>query len=193
MPGAEPRRPFRTRGTGAGPTQGSATPRPAPLPEPHADGHGRSRPGKSDEVPLDSLTPDLFARLTLALMRLHFQTFAAPDSQGWLTALRCATTHVGPRAAGPLCYDLVALVQVLRSTRQSMFRFNPDGCACCRVWLTPEERLLMEMLDHLRHGRTGRACTVAQLLCDGTPADDLIAMAEIYLRRHAPDPAPAPA
>jgi len=193
MPGAEPRRPFWVRGAGPRPTQGSATPRPGPPPEPQADGHGRTRPGKPDEVPLDSVAPDLFARLTLALLRLHFQTFAAPETQGWLTALRLATTNVGPRAAGPLCYDLIALVQVLRSTRQSMFRFNPEGCACCRVWLTPEERLLMQMLGHLRHGRTGRARTVAQLLCDGTPADDLIAMAEIYLRRHAPDPAPAPA
>jgi len=125
-------------------------------------------------------------------MHRHFQTFAAPDSQGWLTVLRRATTHVGPRAAGPLCYDLIALVQLLRAARRSMFRFNPEGCACCRVWLTPEERLLMEMLGHLRHGRTGRGRTVAQLLCDGTPVDDLIAMAETCLHRHAPIRHPHP-
>lgn len=193
MPGDEPRRPFWNRGAAPGPTRGSATPGPMPLQRPHRPGHGINRPGKHDEIPLESIAPDHFARLTLALLRWHFQTFATPDTQGWLTALRCATTHVGPREAGPLCYDLVAVLQVLRATRQSPLRFNPEGCVCCRVWLTPEERQIMDLLDHLRYGRTGRARTVAQLLCDGTPADDLIAMAEIYLRRHAPGPVPAPA
>jgi len=148
-------------------------------------------------VPVKALSPDPFAQLTLALMRLHFQTFAAPETQGWLMALRLATAHVGPRAAGPLCYDLVALVQALRSARMSPFAFNPEGCACCRVWLTPDERRLMDVLDSLRKGRTGRARAAVQMLCNGARGDDLIAMAELYLRRHAPEfthpvgPAPA--
>lgn len=184
MPGAEPRRPFWNRSA----RHGSAI----PQPEPGHPGHGPNRPGKPDEVRLDSLNPDLFARLTLALMRWHFQTFATPDSQGWLTALRLATTHVGPRNAGPLCYDLVALIQALRATRSSPFRFNPEDCGCCRVWLTPEERLLLEFIAALRQGRNGRAQTLVQMLCDGVPGDDLIAMAEIYIRRHAPQPAASP-
>lgn len=149
--------------------------------------HDHRRPGRPDEVHQDSLNLDPFARLTLALMRWHFQTFAAPETQGWLMALRCATTHVGPQAAGPLCYDIVALVQALRSARASCFRFNPEGCACCRVWLMPEERQLMELLDALRHGRTGRAQALVQMLCDGVPNEELIAVAQAYLNRHAPD------
>ncbi|MCC6001579.1 MAG: hypothetical protein JJU19_12045 [Pararhodobacter sp.] len=133
------------------------------------------------------MAPDPFSRLTLGLMRWHFQTFAAPDTQGWLMALRLATAHVGPRAAGALCYDVVALVQVLRSARASPFRFNPEGCALCRNWLTPDERRLLDLLDALRHGQTGRAKAVAQMLCDGVPSDDLLALGGIYLRRHAPD------
>jgi len=185
MSGADPRRPFWTRGPGRAPapSHGSA----APSPAPHHSSHGPSRPAKPGEVHLDSLRPDPFACVTLSMMRWHFQTFAVPDSQGWLTALRIATTHFGPRAAGAVCYDLVAFVQVLRATRQSMFRFNPEGCACCRVWLTPEERLLMDLVDALRRGQTGRARAVVQMLCDGAPGDDLIAVAEIYLRRQAPE------
>lgn len=188
MPGADPRRPVPNRGA----THGSATPQPGPRSDAHPASHGSGRTGKADEVALDSLNPDPFARLTLALMRLHFQTFAAPDTQGWLAALRLATTHVSPREAGPLCYDLVVLIQALRAARSSPFRFNPDGCACCRVWLTPEERLLMEVLAALRQGRRGRAQTLVQLLCDGAPNDDLVAMAEIYIRRHTPPPAVVP-
>jgi hypothetical protein len=191
MPGAESRRPFPNRRA----THGSAVPHPAPRTESDHASHRHSRPGKADEVALESLNPDLFARLTLALMRWYFQTFASPDTQGWLTALRCATAHVGPRQAGALCYDLVALIQALRAARSSPFRFNPEGCACCRVWLTPEERLLMEILSALREGRRGRAQTLVQLLCDGAPNDDLLAVAEIYIQRHAPrlaTPAAAP-
>lgn len=153
---------------------------------PRRNGHGATRPGRPAEVHVSTLAPDSFASMTLALMRWHFQTFAAPETQGWLMALRCATTHVGPRAAGPLCYDLVALVQALRSARSSPFNFNPEGCACCRVWLTPEERRLMELLEALRHNQTGRAKALVQMLCDGAPDADFLAIAEVYLRRHAP-------
>lgn len=190
MSGAEPHRPYRNPAKPQRPLQGGAAPKlqsEGQFPHPV---HGQCRPGRSDEVHLESLGADLFMQLTLALLRLHFQTFAAPETQGWLTALRCATTHVGPRAAGPLCYDLVALVQALRTARVSPVRFNPESCACCRVWLTPEERQLMELLAALRRGRIGRARALVQMLCDGAPSDDLIAMAGIYLRRHAPDVLP---
>lgn len=156
-----------------------------PARRPAAPGrHGAiNRPG---ERPLAELGLDPFADLTLALMRLHFQTFAEPASQGWLAALHLATARVGPRAAGGLCYDLVALVQALRTARSSVFRFNPQTCACCRVWVTPEERQVMELLAALRTGRAGSARTLVQILCDGNPNDDLLAMAELYLTRHAP-------
>ncbi|MFN6977169.1 MAG: hypothetical protein ACK4OP_03525 [Gemmobacter sp.] len=150
----------------------------------------RRRPGRPDEIALDSLMPDPFARLTLSLLRWHFQTFAAPASQGWLRALHCATLHAGPNAAGALCYDLVAVVQALRATRRSSFRFNPEGCACCRVWLTPDERRLVEMIGAVRAGRLGRAQALGQILCDGNPAENLIAMTEVYLNRHAPRASP---
>ena len=45
----------------------------------------------------------------------------------------------------------------------------------------------MQMIDALRHNQQGRARTLAQLLCDGTPDSHLLAVAETYLRHHAPD------
>ncbi len=188
MPGADPCRPGRHHLA----RHGSATP------QVDRRGQALSRPAKPGEVALESLNPDPFARLTLALLRLYFQTFAAPASQGWLAALRLATIHVGPRAAPALCYESVALVQALREARSSPFRFNPEGCACCRQWLTPEERLLLEFLAALRGRRRGRAQALVQLLCDGSPSDTLIAVAEIFLSHHAPEftttagPVPAP-
>ncbi|MGY6697697.1 MAG: hypothetical protein ACXIUW_16955 [Roseinatronobacter sp.] len=82
--------------------------------------------GSAHEVHLDSQNLDQFGRLTLALIRFNFQKFAAPETHGWLLALRCATAHVGPSAAGPLCYDIATLVQTLRSSRSTAFRFNSE-------------------------------------------------------------------
>lgn len=174
------------------PPMSGADPLPHPRPEQGAGGAGWAhralgqRPGRPDEVPVAALGLDPFARLTLALMRLHFQTFSDPESQSWLQALRLATAHVGAPRAGALCYDVVGLVQALRTARTSPFRFNPDGCACCRDWLTPEERHICELLEALRFGRMGRARTLVQLLCDGSPDEDLVAVAEMYLHHNAP-------
>ncbi|MGY6410131.1 MAG: hypothetical protein ACXIUV_03770 [Alkalilacustris sp.] len=165
-------------------TQGSARPRIVPPTPPHATPTRAGRPG---EVAVETLGLDPFAQLTLVLLRFHFQTFAQPDSQGWLTALRVATVHVGPRAAAPLCYDLVALVQALRHARHSCFNFNRPACGCCSCWLTVEERQLMQVLGAVRSGQKGAALTHALLLCEGNAAEDLVAMAEVYARRHAPD------
>lgn len=168
MHGADPRRPFR------------------PVYDPQT-GHGPTRDPRPGEVALQDMNLDPFARLTLVLCRWHFQTFASPESQGWLVALRCATAHVGPDAAGALCYDLLGVVQTLRSSRTTPIAFNTEGCPCCRDWLTPVERQIIQMIDALRHNQQGRARTLAQLLCDGTPDSHLLAVAETYLRRHAPD------
>ncbi|MGY6696524.1 MAG: hypothetical protein ACXIUW_10955 [Roseinatronobacter sp.] len=188
MSGVNPQRPSSRRQNAKGRSaQGSAAPQwPEARVAPHRHG-GATRAGQPDEVHLESLNLDPFDRLTLALMRFHFQTFAAPETHGWLLALRCATAHVGPRAAGPLCYDIVALVQTLRSSRSTAFRFNSEGCACCRVWLTPEERQMMELVQALRQRRTGRARAVVQMLCGGAHGEQLITAIEQYLHQHAPE------
>lgn len=190
MSGVNPqRRSWRRENAKGRAVQGSAAPQ---WPDARGAQHhhvGPTREGQPDEVHLDSLHLDPFGRLTLALMRFHFQTFAAPETHGWLLALRCATAHVGPRAAGPLCWDIVTLVQTLRSSRSTAFRFNSEGCACCRVWLTTEERQMMELVQALRQRRTGRARAVVQMLCEGAKGEQLIAATEYYLSRHAPETA----
>ena len=193
MSGVNPQRPsLRHKNAKRRGVQGSAAPHwPDARVAPHHHG-GATREGQPDEVHLDSLSLDPFGRLTLALMRFHFQTFAAPETHGWLLALRCATAHVGPRAAGPLCYDIVTLVQTLRSSRNTAFRFNSEGCACCRVWLTTEERQMMELVQALRQGRTGRVRAVVQMLCEGAQGEQLIAATEQYLHHHAPQPTSNP-
>lgn len=142
------------------------------------------RAGRPDEVHRESLALDGFARLVLSLMRWHFQTFAYPDSHGWLMALRTATAHVGPRRAGALVYDVVTVVQALRMARVSAVSFNPEGCACCRDWLTPDERRLMALLTALRKDQQGHARIIAQMLCDGKADTALLSSLQVLLTHH---------
>ncbi|MDD7971374.1 hypothetical protein [Roseinatronobacter alkalisoli] len=147
--------------------------------------HSPARAGRPDEVHLDQMAPDPFARLTLALLRWHFQNFARPDSHSWLTALRLASAQVGSRRAGGLCFDIVAIVQTLRMARATPVSFNSEACACCRVWLTPDERRLLELLEALRRGQHGQAHIIAQLLCDGVPDTALLSGMQVLLTHHA--------
>lgn len=167
MRGANPRRDGRAQ-------HGSARP----------EHHGPHRAPRAGEVAAATVVPDPDAQLVLSLMRWHFQTFASPDSQGWLMAMRVASAHVGPDRAGRLCYDIVALIQTLRCARQTTFAFNGEACACCRVWLTPDERRVMELLDALRAGQVGRARAITQMLCDGICNEDLLLCAERFVQRH---------
>jgi hypothetical protein len=146
--------------------------------------YGHHRQPKPGEVALGNLALNSSARLTLALMRWHFQTFANPESHGWLMAMRVAAAHVGPDLAGALCCDVVKLIQSLRGARSSAFLFNSEGCACCRIWATADERRLMEFLEAICQGQQGRARIMAQLLCDGACHEGLIAAAQDFATRH---------
>lgn len=157
----------------------------ARLQFPHSAAYGPARAGKPDEVHLDHLAPDRFARLTLALLRWYFTNFAQPDSHGWLTALRVATAQVGSRQAGVLCYDVAVVVQALRMARTTPVSFNSEACACCRVWLAPDERRLLELLTALRNGQHGQARIISQLLCDGVPDAALLSSMQVLLTHHA--------
>lgn len=161
--------------------QGSARPQ-----FPRRRSHVPSREGRPDEIHLDDLRLDPFERLTLALLRWHFQNLAQPDSHGWLMAMRVAAAHVGSRQAGVLCYDIVGALQSLRMARKTPVSFNPEGCGCCRVWVTPDERRLVELLKALRKGQQGQAQIIAQVLCDGVPDTPLLASMQVLLTHHAP-------
>ncbi len=143
---------------------------------------GACRPGRPGKGHPDRSSPAAGARLTPAPLRLHDQARVAPGRRGWLTALRRATAQVGPHATGPLRYDLVAMIEALRSTGRSPFRFNPEDCPRFRVGPIPGERQAMEFLGAVRGTQTGRTRAQAEMPCDGNPAEDPIALARAYPR-----------
>jgi hypothetical protein len=139
---------------------------------------------RAGEARIEDLDLDRFAHLTLALLRSYCQTFAAPPSQGWLQAIEIATRHAGSDRAPSLCYDLLAVIQALRSSRRSVFTFSNPDCPCCRPIVAAEERQLLAMLEALRRGHRGQAATHALLVCEGQSAERLLEAASRYLQRH---------
>jgi hypothetical protein len=149
--------------------------------------HGGGVPPRAlrvGETRLEALGLDGFAHLTLLLLRRYCQTFAIPQSQGWLGALEVATRHSGPDRAPSLCHDLLVVIQALRASRRSVFTFSNPDCQCCRSVVTAEERQLLAMIEALRRGHGGQAATHALLVCEGQTAEGLLAAARRYLARH---------
>lgn len=137
-------------------------------------------------TPLLQGLPGLF----LGLARHLFQSFAVPESQGWLRAMHLAEARFGPDIAGPLCFDLVASVQAMRQCRSGVFRFSNPDCPCCRDVVTPHERLLLSVLHALENGRADEARAHAVLLCEGAEPAPFLAVAARLVARHAALPCP---
>lgn len=118
----------------------------------------------------------------LQIARCFFQSFAQPASQGWLTAHRVAAAEIpADHAPATLCATL-EMVQGLRVSRRSIFRFSNPYCAACGNILTAHERLLMASLAEFVSGRPEEAQRHATLLCEGNCMDEFLSGCEALAR-----------
>lgn len=114
----------------------------------------------------------------LQIARCFFQSFAVPASHGWLQAHRTATVEL-PDGAGPaIAAGVLDMVQGLRVSRRSVFRFSNPFCAACARILTPHERLMMATYTAYRAGRPDEARGHATLLCEGNGMEEFLQQAE---------------
>lgn len=114
----------------------------------------------------------------LQVARCYFQSFAVPASHGWLQAHRTAAVEL-PEGRGPaVAAGVLDMVQGLRVSRRSVFRFSNPFCAACARILTPHERLMMATLTAYRTGRTDEARGHATLLCEGNGMEEFLQQTE---------------
>lgn len=59
------------------------------------------------------------------------------------------------------------MVQAMRFSRKSTFRFSNPYCDCCRVRISTSERHIMETIRALAEGDAVTARTNALVLCEG--------------------------
>ncbi len=78
-------------------------------------------------------------------------------AEGWL----------GREAAPATVFAVFHVIQQMRRSRRSCFRFSNPDCAGCAAQLCAHERLLLNTCRALARGRPDEAAAHAMILCEG--------------------------
>jgi hypothetical protein len=113
-------------------------------------------------------------RHVLNIARHYFSSFAQPERQGWLSAISSALHRFGHDRGPEIAVATLAMVQTMRRTRRSTFRFNAPDCPACAAHVTPQERAMMSALRATAQGRDEAARAHAAILCEGNDAADFL-------------------
>ncbi|MEM6441000.1 MAG: hypothetical protein AAF763_15045 [Pseudomonadota bacterium] len=136
---------------------------------------GSCEPG---DRPLADLRLGPLSEAALQVMRFCFTTFAQPNSQAWIGAQEWAVASAGETKGSKLAFRCMRLVQALRMSRRTPFRFSNPTCPQCRAVVTETERRLMLVVGHLQREERSAAYAEAMLLCEGSAAAPLLAAAD---------------
>lgn len=138
--------------------------------------NGKCRRLVSDrEIPVAEAGFDSLELSVLAISRFYFQSFAIPESQMWMRALEVARDCFGEARGGELGNLVLDMVQAMRLSRRSGFRFSNPGCACCSQILSENERQMMGVFIAVRHGLLSQAHAHAMILCEGNDTVEFLA------------------
>lgn len=69
---------------------------------------------------------------------------------------------------------VLSLVNALRQSRRSMFRFSNPACKVCREFVTEHEHLLLRIVMAMQSGNLIGARTSAIMLCEGHDENPLL-------------------
>lgn len=117
--------------------------------------------------PLDQLPFDADERGALTVARHYFRSFAAPDTQAWITGIGAALQVFESNRAPALAVATLGAVQTMRCARSSVFQFNDPGCATCAGRITRHEKAWLGALSATRENASERAAGHAVILCEG--------------------------
>jgi hypothetical protein len=76
-----------------------------------------------------------------------------PKRQGWIATIAPALEAFGDDRGPEAAVATLAMMQVMRRTRASVFHVNAADCPHCARCVTPHERLLIAALPALRRGQ----------------------------------------
>ena len=154
-------------------------------------------PGNGCDLPVAQAGLDQAERQVLTVLRYFLQSFTRPASQAWMGAFHEAERHFPQGQSADLALAGLDLIQAMRLARCEGFSFSNPECACCRQWLSGDERQLMSVLAAVRRGQRSRAHTHALILCEGNDVQPVLEATNILARRMAhavnsPERVPSP-
>lgn len=103
----------------------------------------------------------------LHLSRLYFLAHTDPMKPHWDAAMDFSELMFGPEYGPLIAYCVTEVLQNMRESRKTTFRFTNPCCAKCAARLTNNERLLTSTISAFRKGDSLRAKMNALILCEG--------------------------
>lgn len=117
-----------------------------------------------------------FAFLTAA--RFFCVAFSENDHSAWVTALLGAESFFPGQEPSETMRRSLAVVQEMRTSRRSVFRYSNPRCQGCSPIVTQDERYLLQMIQYARAGRRSKVTSSAMLLCEGNAINRVVIAAE---------------
>ena len=129
---------------------------------------------RKSDTPLRELEMDVVDFGFLTAARHFCASFASPQGSAWVFAMLSPETFFPGAESAEKMRRALAVVQEMRTSRRSTFRFSNPLCACCAGIVTQDERHLLQLVQHARMGQRSGAASSAMLLCEGHATKELM-------------------
>ncbi len=137
-------------------------------------------------IPLALLNLDEFERGLLAVARHFIACEHSPHQHSWRIAFTVAAERWGDSIGLPAAYALEKLVRAVLACRQNdPFKAGDPFCLDTRELVTPDERLLLETLHHMRRDNTPAARDAIAVMTHGRMDPDVIRAGLSFAKRFA--------
>lgn len=144
------------------------------MAEPDKCRHGRLQKG---DTTLNDHNLDVVDFGFLTAARYFCVSFSSPHSDAWVFAMLVPERFFPGPDSAEMMRRALAVVQEMRTSRRSTFRFSNPRCECCANVVTQDERHLLQLVQHARDGKRSHAASSAMLLCEGHDTADTISAA----------------
>ncbi|MEL6958074.1 MAG: hypothetical protein AAGL89_03860 [Pseudomonadota bacterium] len=116
----------------------------------------------------------------LSAARYFCLSFSEPHGGAWVTAMLSAECFFPGAGSAEKMRRALAVVQEMRTSRRSTFRFSNPRCEICSGIVTEDERHLLQLIQHARARNGSLVASSAMLLCEGRNTDHLRVAAQEF-------------
>ncbi len=105
--------------------------------------------------------------VVLTVMRYFFVSFTKPQTEAWIDAIQFSIAYFGFSTGSQVAANVLCILQTMRLSRQSCFHFQSPSCLCCKKFITPNERCLMNAFKFLRQGASETVNAYLMIVTEG--------------------------
>ena len=133
--------------------------------------------------PIETLDCDAFELGLLPLARHFLSSLQNPDRSGWQHALAIAVENWSESPGLSIAHNFQIFLSVMTRGLGRRFEYQDPLCPDARLFVTPDERTLLQMIHHMRRDQTGASRHDVDELTGGRMDPDLIRAALTFAAR----------